>query len=67
MVETTIGLKLWFESTVGLKHCFVNDSHFPITDAVIVTRYLKATLVIPSIRGSEPGDQRLLQQCKRGR
>ncbi|KAJ0515037.1 putative GDP-fucose protein O-fucosyltransferase [Helianthus annuus] len=29
-----------------------------ITDAVIVARYLKATLVIPDIRGSEPGDRR---------
>ncbi|XP_076883977.1 protein MANNAN SYNTHESIS-RELATED 1-like [Bidens hawaiensis] len=29
-----------------------------ITDAVIVARYLKATLVIPDIRGSQPGDWR---------
>ncbi|KAI3711925.1 hypothetical protein L1987_70474 [Smallanthus sonchifolius] len=29
-----------------------------ITDAVVVARYLKATLVIPDIRGSQPGDWR---------
>ncbi|KAL8189409.1 hypothetical protein R6Q57_028975 [Mikania cordata] len=29
-----------------------------ITDAVVVARYLKATLVIPDIRGSQPGDRR---------
>ncbi|KAL9996898.1 putative O-fucosyltransferase, plant [Helianthus debilis subsp. tardiflorus] len=31
-----------------------------ITDAVVVARYLKATLVIPDIRGSQPGDWRLV-------
>ncbi|XP_059299518.1 protein MANNAN SYNTHESIS-RELATED 1-like isoform X2 [Lycium ferocissimum] len=29
-----------------------------IADAVIVARYLRATLVIPDIRGSKPGDKR---------
>lgn len=29
-----------------------------IADAVVVARYLKATLVIPDIRGSKPGDKR---------
>ncbi|KAI3775180.1 hypothetical protein L1987_49749 [Smallanthus sonchifolius] len=29
-----------------------------VTNAVLVARYLKATLVIPDIRGSEPGDFR---------
>lgn len=29
-----------------------------IADAVVVARYLRATLVIPDIRGSEPGDKR---------
>lgn len=29
-----------------------------IADAVVVARYLKATLVIPDIRGSQPGDWR---------
>ncbi|CAI9286213.1 unnamed protein product [Lactuca saligna] len=29
-----------------------------ITDAVVVARYLRATLVIPDIRGSQPGDWR---------
>ncbi|KAK9078412.1 hypothetical protein SSX86_002469 [Deinandra increscens subsp. villosa] len=29
-----------------------------ITDAVVVARFLKATLVIPDIRGSQPGDRR---------
>ncbi|KAI3455722.1 hypothetical protein Pfo_012385 [Paulownia fortunei] len=29
-----------------------------ITDAVVVARYLRATLVIPDIRGSKPGDKR---------
>lgn len=29
-----------------------------ISDAVVVARYLRATLVIPDIRGSEPGDKR---------
>lgn len=29
-----------------------------ISDAVVVARYLKATLVIPDIRGSQPGDRR---------
>lgn len=31
---------------------------FQIADAVVVARQLKATLVIPDIRGSEPGDRR---------
>ncbi|KAL0341762.1 UNVERIFIED_CONTAM: protein MANNAN SYNTHESIS-RELATED 1 [Sesamum calycinum] len=29
-----------------------------IADAVVVARYLRATLVIPDIRGSQPGDKR---------
>lgn len=29
-----------------------------VTDAVVVARYLRATLVIPDIRGSQPGDWR---------
>ncbi|XP_071741995.1 protein MANNAN SYNTHESIS-RELATED 1-like [Rutidosis leptorrhynchoides] len=29
-----------------------------IADAVVVARYLKATLVVPDIRGSQPGDRR---------
>ncbi|EYU21223.1 hypothetical protein ABFS83_09G126300 [Erythranthe nasuta] len=32
-----------------------------ISDAVVVARYLRATLVIPEIRGSEPGDKRNFQ------
>lgn len=38
-----------------------------IADAVIVARNLGATLVIPDIRGSQPGDKRLelnLTLCK---
>lgn len=31
---------------------------FQIADAVVVARQLRATLVIPDIRGSEPGDKR---------
>lgn len=31
-----------------------------IADAVVVARYLGATLVLPDIRGSEPGDKRLV-------
>ena len=31
-----------------------------IADAVVVARYLGATLVLPDIRGSKPGDQRLV-------
>lgn len=31
-----------------------------IADAVIVARNLGATLVVPDIRGSQPGDKRLV-------
>jgi hypothetical protein len=31
-----------------------------IVDAVVVARYLGATLVLPDIRGSKPGDERLV-------
>ncbi|KAM0037960.1 putative GDP-fucose protein O-fucosyltransferase [Helianthus debilis subsp. tardiflorus] len=37
-----------------------------ITDAVVVARYLKATLVIPDIRGSQPGDWRLSNYVSSG-
>lgn len=29
-----------------------------IADAVVIARYLRANLVLPDIRGSEPGDKR---------
>jgi hypothetical protein len=32
---------------------------FQIADAVVVARYIGATLVLPDIRGSKPGDERL--------
>lgn len=31
-----------------------------IADAVVVARYLGATLVLPDIRGTKPGDERLV-------
>lgn len=34
--------------------------HHQIADAVVVARYLGATLVLPDIRGSKPGDKRLV-------
>jgi len=34
--------------------------HVQIADAVIVARNLGASLVIPDIRGSQPGDKRLV-------
>ncbi|KAG5601868.1 hypothetical protein H5410_033238 [Solanum commersonii] len=42
-------------STAGLSTIL---SPTQIADAVIVARYLRATLVIPDIRGSKPGDKR---------
>lgn len=30
-----------------------------VADAVVIARYLGATLVLPDIRGSNPGDKRL--------
>jgi hypothetical protein len=35
-----------------------------IADAVLVARSLGATLVIPDIRGSQPGDKRLVVTLK---
>lgn len=37
---------------------FVGKCIFQIADAVVVARVLQATLVIPDIRGSKPGDER---------
>ncbi|KAJ1409989.1 Pre-ATP-grasp domain superfamily [Sesbania bispinosa] len=45
---------LWKGDADELKPCWVK----PSGDAVIVTRSLGATLVIPDIRGSQPGDKR---------
>lgn len=39
---------------------FVTDIIVQIADAVIVARNLGATLVIPDIRGSQPGDKRFV-------
>lgn len=37
---------------------FLENFQLQIADAVVVARYLRATLVVPDIRGRKPGDKR---------
>ena len=40
-----------------LVYCFLFNCQ--VADAVVIAKYLGATLVTPDIRGSNPGDERL--------
>ncbi|CAA0829545.1 O-fucosyltransferase family protein [Striga hermonthica] len=55
----------WKEDGFTLNPCWqkpvleeAEESQGYVSDAVVVARYLRATLVIPDIRGSSPGDKR---------
>jgi hypothetical protein len=39
-------------------YLFAGDCVLQIADAVVVARYIGATLVLPDIRGNKPGDER---------
>ncbi|KVI09055.1 hypothetical protein Ccrd_012565 [Cynara cardunculus var. scolymus] len=67
----SVGDDPWKEEDTALKPCWSKPDlgqcytlsetnlniFIDVTDAVVVARYLRATLVIPDIRGSQPGDR----------
>ncbi|KAJ9537561.1 LOW QUALITY PROTEIN: hypothetical protein OSB04_030294 [Centaurea solstitialis] len=59
--DEAVALKPLEESKGYVTFSLTNGPEYHVSqvaDAVVVARYLKATLVIPDIRGSQPGDRR---------